>query len=362
MVGSILFLVAMLFGTSGQILGVEGETGEDKVRDFFDDNISVMAETYSDKFGATWDPGAVGSVKRITDGAGGLEGYLVSFDKGYIGYSVENSVLCMDVSESPFLVNGEDHFEMMDGQIGSWENGVFYNVKGAKIGKEGIVGGNTGVFASDLYHPITDVINYNNFSVSSAIAQIPFLKARYNSSSWGTYSPICIYQDDKSDCGACASADLLYTYKLSGKVNLTKGEAVTAMRGELDVDEKWENNIFGDGIIPADMVSGFNNFVTNADYNLVGGYYDSTKPAIGCFSSLDIAHTGHYAVIVGKGQSDYWWIFKSYWDIVETWIQNYYAYNDFPISWDSSNYSCFYVVDNQYLICSYVLEKNGVIF
>jgi hypothetical protein len=170
---------------------------------------------------------------------GNIDGYLVSFDNGYIGYFMENSILCMDVSKSPFLADGDDHFEIADGHVGTWGNGVFYDLKGTEINLDALAGENTGVFASDLYHPITDVINYNNFSVNSAIAQTPFLKDHYDSSSWDNYEPICIYQGDKTDCGVCASIDLLYTYELSGKVNLTKGENVSTMRrNELSVDEK----------------------------------------------------------------------------------------------------------------------------
>jgi hypothetical protein len=95
-----------------------------------------------------------------------------------------------------------------------------------------------------------------------------------------------------------------------------------------------QNNIFKDGIIPAGMITGFNDFVINDEYNLAAGNYNQNKPAIGCFSSLDIAHTGHFALIVGKGQSDYWWFFKTYWNIVVTWFQNYYAVNDFSTLWN----------------------------
>lgn len=292
MVGSVLSLVAMLFGISGQILGVGDETDEDKVRDFFDDNISVMAETYSDKFGTTWDPGTVGSVKRIADGAGGFVGYLVSFDKGYIGYSSDDSILCMETVGSPCLAEGQDH---------------------------------------------------------------------YDSSSWGNYEPICIDQGQMTDCGVCASINLLYTEKVSGTVDLTKRESLSTLRNELDVDEKWKVNIALQGILPTDLLSDFNQFLQNTGY-YIGTGYSNYNPAIGCFFSADIADTGHYALIVAKGESDYWWIFKSYWDVIETWYRNYpQTPNGVPANWYPDDYGSLRIVDNQYLKTYYVLMKGATV-
>ena len=77
-------------------------------------------------------------------------------------------------------------------------------------------------------------------------------------------------------------------------------------------------NIAGQGIVLTDLVNVFNEyFKDNNNYLMMGSTSDEVHYiGIGCYLNLGDIENGHYAMYVGHGQSNYWQIFKKYWDIV----------------------------------------------
>ena len=75
---------------------------------------------------------------------------------------------------------------------------------------------------------------------------------------------------------------------------------------------------------------------------------------IGCYLNLGDIENGHYAMYVQHEQSDYWQIFKTYWDIVVSQDSNIIAdYSDYFVGVDKNNSNCYYAIDSQYEIFDY---------
>ncbi len=65
---------------------------------------------------------------------------------------------------------------------------------------------------------------------------------------------------------------------------------------------------------------------------------------------------GHAAIRIGNGKSDYWWIFKSYWQIVISWHCNYKNVNG-TYEWLNNDVGI-YVINGQYCTNSWSLIPN----
>lgn len=351
---NICLFAITLFSTALCLTGKAPQSEEERIGDFFETHLSTLSSQYQKAYGNEWLPSKVKKVLSFTDTEREESARLVVFDKGYLAYDDNDAVLCQNCEGVPF--GYPDNITFQFGKIGCWLDGTFYNDRGLAYPIDEFVG--TGAFASDLYHPIADTANFNNFQMDSAVAKLPNVRDRFDASKWGNYSPICIQQNELTDCGACASVNLLYTYKLSNRFDLTKGETPTTLRKTMQTLEKWKNNMFGDGILPTDFLPGFNSFIKDSGYTLASTRYlmNVQFPSLGCFFSGNVANTGHYAVIVGSGHSTAWWFFKTYWVIVTTWNRNYDVdLNGYPTAWWNNYDGCFYVVDQQYLHFHYAI-------
>lgn len=63
-------------------------------------------------------------------------------------------------------------------------------------------------------------------------------------------------------------------------------------------------------------------------------------------------------MVIGSGVSDYWGIFKSYWDIVVTWFCNYKVDSEGGYVLDYMDKNSLRVVDHKYQTGSYCLCKG----
>ncbi len=162
------------------------------------------------------------------------------------------------------------------------------------------------------------------------------------------------YQDGAPDCGTLAIANLLWTYKLNGVIDLTRGAASSriladALRPYVNYDEE-------DGIYVDDLLNADNYFVGT------GYYFDYCDVTNGISDTMEIApliglyrkdNQGHFALVTGKGQSLYKKIlgisFYTSWDITNTW----YNYNT-----SQTYFSHKYWVDNQYIRYGVVLRNS----
>lgn len=65
---------------------------------------------------------------------------------------------------------------------------------------------------------------------------------------------------------------------------------------------------------------------------------------------------------VDSAQQDYWWVFKTYWDIIVSWKKNYFDLSGIPYML-SDSLECYYLVDQQYRQGAYhLLKGNELIF
>lgn len=165
-------------------------------------------------------------------------------------------------------------------------------------------------------------------------------------STWSTYQ-------SGNDCGPLAIANLLWTYKINGVVDLTNGATSSAqLAANLQSYVQYSSD-FGMAIWNATSSS---NYFSGTGYSL-----DYTNVANGISSELDYGpivgfyYSGtilHYALITGKGRSLYQKIlgisFYTSWDIVNCWEDV------------DTNRSDKYWVDNQYIYFGFILkDSNG---
>ena len=67
---------------------------------------------------------------------------------------------------------------------------------------------------------------------------------------------------------------------------------------------------------------------------------------------------GHTVMVIGQATSDYWWVFKTYWDIVLTWYQNF-STDEMTVNF--GNTTAIHYVDHQYQTGSYFLCRNNAL-
>ena len=280
-------------------------------------------------------------------------GHLLVFDdnQGYITISNENVILDHNYSR------GLDNIEFCTDSFLEFD-GVSYSSSDDKVVHQKV---NPNAYAgtiendfywhadSSFYVPKTRYLEQDldpSYSTPTSTIDATF----HNKTTWSTY------QGSDPDCGPLALANLLWTYKLNGVVDLTMGATSSSslaysLRSYLNYNSTY-------GVIFTDMLYGDDYFSSTGYYldytNIANGISDtlSTTPIIGAYSHVD----GHFALITGKGKSVYKVIlgikFYTYWDITNTWHDRTDKVNGY--------YCCKYWVDNQYLAYGFVLkDPNG---
>ena len=381
MVGLNLCAVALLSIQSGNADYRDHKTVEEsQIQQFFSQHIKDLSDHFYQSYGSRWNPEAVVRVDALMDEERNENAYLVVFRQGYLGYDSEYKLLCINSEGKPYSY--PNAMSYAKGRIGVWIGDSFYDDRGNLIDENAVIA--NGHFDDNIYYPFPniaqskdhkdsdgeaknfqrDYVNTyrdNNFTVIDSAVQIPLLSesSDIDSSHWNEYMPICIEQGQKTDCATCASVDLLFTYKLSGKCDLTKGLTVTKLREKLEGLQKWQQNIAHEGTLPSDFVAGMNDWISDSPYRikLSQSGLNFTDPFIGLYSNVNVAGTAHYAMTVGRAKSKAFWFFNTYWRIIVSWKRNYNSKDDVPWSWWYKYLQCFYLVDEQYVLYSYVLTK-----
>lgn len=336
---------------SFSMFSVQGE--ENDVESYFDKNLYNIKKSYEEYYGDTWNLYDVDYVNEIFDLNDKKIGHLVVFNEGFIAYGNEWQLFKYSNKEKPEIYNKNKKIYYFSDMFLNKENECFIKSNGEIFDPNQMVA--NGLVSADIYYPIDSKLDNKGFAITSSCTKIPQLKDRFDSSSWGDYKPVSFYQGDTTDCGVIAIMDLLYTFKLSGTFDYTNGcypkEARESLRGLTN----WQGNIAGEGMLPFDMVRGCNNFINrdNVKLKTTSTYYN--LPSICFYTNLNIANNAHFAMKVGEAQQDYWWVFKTYWDIIISWDSNYYSDSNGVPTKIRNYHGCYYVVDGQYRQSMYQL-------
>lgn len=315
-----------------------------EVKQYFEKNLTLVSEEYEKQFNHSWNPGKVKNVTNIFEIEGNLQcGYLVSFDVGYLAYSNEMSIYLCDISTE--LTNHSSYWKMNE-QIGYIEVDEFVPLSDNNNNKHEINGSSL----EDSFFKVGEVTKLNNFTLTECLSPIKYLVENYQID-YRNYVPLCTEQFF-NDCAGCAFANLLYGYKLTGWADLTYGYN-PAKLNEIFFNMAGAKKT--EGVETSKIKSTIDRYllaVCGNEWKFVVGSKDG-YPAY-CRYSRD--GEGHAAIRIGNGKSDYWWIFKSYWQIVISWHCNYKNVNG-TYEWLNNDVGI-YVIDGQYCTNSWSLIPN----
>jgi hypothetical protein len=249
----------------------------------FRDHLAEMVLSYQHFHSDGWNPTSVLSSEEILAENGQLRGYRVLFDSGSVSFRLDGTLIEERIPT--------DHF------------------------------------GTGAYSGLTDIATLSQqsgFSVSSCLGKIYSLSNQYPSNFWGNWSPISLEENSPLECAQIASADLLYTYKVSGRQDLTKEEGISTLLNDLKNVQRFSEN---SGTSIGDAVSGLNSFLSGRnEVSMVPASFDGSKPTLTFFSASSKGGFGHCAMTIGKATTNSWWNFKDEWSIVASLRMNYDGY------------------------------------
>lgn len=327
------------------------------IKNFFEENLEELKEEYFIKFNKELNFNEVAYVNDTYDFADEKNGYLVVFDNGYIAFGLNYEFYCMSTEDNMSSINAKKIYYFSKNLFFK-NNDCFYYLNGKKYNP--IIIGNS-LVSSNIGYSLENEYNNDEFQINSSCTKIPILKNIFDSSDWGNYTIVSFEQGNYTDCGVIAIMNLLYSYKLSLVADYTNYSSPDVMRQTLRWLTNWQNNIVGEGLLPDGLMYGCTQYINISGVELKSiSNYDNSVFGICLFSNLNIQDTAHYALKVGEAQQKYFWIFKTYWDIVVSWDRNYNEdfVTHYPISvWNLLD--GYYVIDQQYRISSYQLYNNN---
>ncbi|MCR5092271.1 MAG: hypothetical protein K6B51_06215 [Bacilli bacterium] len=272
----------------------------------------------------------------------------------------------MSISNDSQILD-EPHF----GEPCMWNSTINYTYKFGRVGVTNanhFIGTDGNVYAdldvsayssSDLssyFHPFQNLkpANHKNTRIDYALCPFTIFKNDwgYEPSEYERWSAYCT-QQDSGVCMISAVVNLLLTYKYSTRHDCTNG-----LKPESLYDEVAKGCVTGDkGALELTFVVDVNKYLnkTSSGCYLNAGTPGVLVPYIANYHLHGDMVNGHTVMVIGRASSDYWWIFKTYWDIVLTWERNY---DTKTMALDYENYTSIYYVDHQYQTGGYQLCKN----
>lgn len=323
------------------------------VEDFFKNNIQEMKDEYYNFYSEEFNGTTVITVKNVYDFNCDIIGFIVIYDVGYIVCGFDFQLYCISNTLNDNRIMTEKLFYKVK-NIYLKQGNSFVDLNGVEYKKELYVSGGV---SDEICHPLRDEYKNKGFKITTSCTKIPVLKNIFDSTNWGNYKIVSCNQGDFSDCGVIAIMNLIYSYKLSNVRDFSKGKNPDDMREELRMLTNWKGNIAGEGMLTFDMVRGCNQYINDDVYELRGSTFDGSIFGIGLYYNANIFNTAHFALKIGTAEQDYWWIFKTEWDIVVTWYKNYTFddVNDLNLNF----LDCYYVIDQQYRQEFYQLMDNN---
>lgn len=266
------------------------------VKNFFQSNLGKLSYEFKKTFDQNWNPTVVKNVANILNLANEDEcGYLVSFDKGYVAYSLNLSIYDYNTFE---LLENKNEYYLLNNEIFYEENSKLVRIKeDAKISTNSI----DGTSLINSFFKVSEVVNLNNFSLTSCLCPIPFLMKNYTNIEFGDWTPLCINQG-KVDCTPTAFSNLIFMYKEKGIDDLTLGltpEEVRTYFGQLA-------NIGEEGTLDSNIHPAMKKYLEVAGaYNNEQNKWQAlagTKDGYPSLASYQRDGSGHSAVRIGTGQ------------------------------------------------------------
>ena len=323
MLNKFIILIMSFFSLLGISIGdINTET---ELVKFINDNIPVMRQEYYDEFGIDWNVSEFRDYKVLYDIDENEYAYIIRFNVGYLVVTEELELIEVNIIDESPIIN-------YDAKTYLFGNNYYIKINESYIPNAvdtpdwGTIGGE-GLFISDIYHDYTsaEISKLTYFSVTVSLAN----DLADKNGNYGAYSVYTRNQGSTTDCGPQAGTNMIYTYDFSGLTNVAKSNNSDTELANMRTAMGWTTsgiNYLGlvfVGTWPGDFMSGLSSYM-GADYYMVETMtYDEEAPAVGLYYNLNVTDTAHYALIIGKAQSDNWWIFKYNWDLISTWTENY---------------------------------------
>ncbi len=360
MLNKFLIVVLSLFTTIG-FSGIVNIDNEAELVNFINENIPTLRDEYYKEFGQVWDVNSYVDYYDLYDEHDELKAFLIKFDHGYLTVGVDLNIYDVKTEGSlPFYVVGDKNYLIGNHYYIKDNERFIPNSFGAPYLDQ--IDGQRW-FYDNIYIQLTST-NTNaltNFKITYSIADDLIM----DNGNYGSYQIYTRTQGAYMDCGAQAAVNILYTFEFSGESGLAKSMNSNNERDTMRSLMNWTTagrdylGITFYGIWPGEIVSGLHAYLPD-DYlinseGLFGPSYNG--PAIGLYYSLDVVETAHYAMIIGSAQSDAWWIFKTNYDIISHWIENYYHNSGF-IGAKKSGTPSYYFVQTQYRQGTYNIQKS----
>lgn len=322
-------------------------------------NFDSFKNGYENHYGKKWVYGTPKDSKPFVDAEGHDIGEVVLFSDGFLACKYDYSLVVEPVTGRPFgwdstnnyyLINGEVT-ENCDGKLRSIFDGSIIDFSSDSFSASSSIG--------EGFRRIDDIKKsaYKNFSITSVLCDFSVFSKEFgyrfaDFEKWNTY---CIKQKENMICMTCAVTDLILTFKYSTKHDATNGLSPYDLYDAIDA-----------GMVKGPSGNSETTFVIDVNKFLdktgTGIYLNSGTAPIGTpfianyHRHLNVLE-GHTALVIGSAQNDYWWIFKTYWDIVVTWYQNF---DSKTLTLNKGDKSSIFFIDHQYQTGGYFLCKDYV--
>lgn len=341
----IISLLGVLFGFQAK----EQETEKLNLKELINSSIDEFNNCSEDEEKRNTDFRRVTKAFQVYDTDDSYIGETVVFDENK-GYLFIDKDYC--VKKESFETGLDDYiYQNKSNKIYYQHSNFYLNKEEAIIDRDAIYGSISSV--NDMFFGHRDS-SFTSQKTRNVLQELDSwyptltdtsLATYYGKQTWSTYQ-------SGNDCGPLAIANLLWTYKINGTVDLTNNATSSA-----DLAQQLQSYVSYDSSLGTMIwnVTGSSSFFGNSGY-----YIDYTNVANGIASTLTSApivgfyyagNVAHYALVTGKGRSVYKRIFGiniyTSWDIVNCWEDVSYQRPDK------------YWVDNQYIYFGYVLRNSN---
>jgi len=324
MIQEFIILTLSIFSSLG-VTATEIYSPNDVIN-FINQNISILRDEYSEAFGEEWNLNYYVSNIELYDRNDELSAFMIVFDNGYLTvgtdlnlYEIETEGVppLIDITSRNYLIGNNYYIKVDDVFVPNTLSAPRLDTVDIQSLFDG-----SGIYKS-LNANNTGALT--NFKITNSIADD---LSDYNGQK-GKYKIYTRNQGPYNDCGAQAAINLLYTYELSGISNITKSRnsdnELNAMRAFMNWTPEGRYYLVTTfyGIWPSEIVAGMEEYLPSKYMVLSGDFDFADLPVIGLYYNANVVSTAHNAVIIGSAQSDAWWIFKTNFDIISTWFENY---------------------------------------
>lgn len=323
-----------------------------------------FCKEYSKQFGKNWTGGRAIGQKPLTNDSSQTVGKIVCFEKGYICVTEDSRLLEFSDEKKPYAWNSLKQYVFHKKRVLACSNNRYYTLSGESTALSDLEDypSYSAQSISSYFHEIDEVRGYGDFRLSYCLTPFTAIPEALEPGkvSFATWNSYCMEQGNRI-CMTCAVVNLLLTYKYStgGVVDCTKG-----LTPEQMYDQISSGTVNGEnGSFEPTFTFDVNKYMDGTGYylNISDGEFRGFAPYISNYHfNGDLLH-GHTVLVIGEASTHYWWIFRSYWDIVLTWERNYNVSSSGNLTLDLGDSDAIRLVDQQYSTGGYCLCRNGLL-